>query len=129
MKSEYKIRDGTAADIPAINELFNGAGQSIRLVAHNPFSDAISSPGRYPRLGQAKTYGYESKPIDVSCAHLSAEFHTEWFSRLNGYPFVVVTNSEEDVLADGALEPQSTAEGSSFMFNTNLRIVVKAEYR
>lgn len=129
MKSEYKIRDGTAADIPAINGLFNAAGQSNRLVARNSFSDAIISPRRYPRLEQAKTDGYVSKLFDVLCAHPSPEFHTEWSSRLNGYPFVVVTNGEEDVLAYGALEPQSTAEGSSFMFNTNLRIVVKADHR
>lgn len=29
MKSDYKLRDGTADDVPAINELFNEAGKTV----------------------------------------------------------------------------------------------------
>lgn len=42
-----------------------------------------------------------------------ADFHEDWFAKMKGYPLLVAENSENKILAYGALQPQGNDEGSA----------------
>jgi len=110
----FKTRDALSNDIPVINSLFNEAGQLLT------FLSIFFSFTLLMLVEEDVLEWNTARPL---------EFHQVWFKKMDGYPCLVVEDLKAQIVAFGALEPQSTCEGSSFMFNTNLIICVSAAYR